>query len=61
MAPRRVNATGPNVPLPAVGAIYKVPGAGHPDTAALEVMNAILSSGENSRLHKPSGQGLNIR
>lgn len=52
MAPRRVNATGPNVPLPVVGAIYKAPGAGDPDTPALEVMNAILSRGENSRLHK---------
>lgn len=52
MTPRRVNATGPNVPLPVVGAIYKAPGAGHPDAPALEVMNAILSSGENSRMHK---------
>lgn len=51
MAPRRVNATAPNVPLPVVGAIYKTPGASHADIAALEVMNAVLSSGENSRLH----------
>jgi zinc protease len=52
MAPRRINATGPNVPLPVVGAIYKIPGASHPDIAAIEVMNAILSNGDNSRMYK---------
>jgi zinc protease len=52
MALRRINATGPNVPLPVVGAIYKVPGANHPDSAAIEVMDAILGNGENSRLFK---------
>jgi zinc protease len=48
---RHVAATGPNVPLPAVGAIYQIPEAAHPDIPALTVLDAILSVGENSRLH----------
>ena len=47
---RRVNATAPNVPLPAVGAAYQAPGADHQDMAALQVLDAILTQGENSRL-----------
>jgi zinc protease len=50
-APRSVAATGPNVPLPAVGAIYQLPEAVHPDIPALQVLDAVLSAGENSRLH----------
>lgn len=50
--PRFVTATAPNVPLPLVGATWKVPGAAHPDSAALEVLDMIMSAGENSRLHK---------
>lgn len=50
--PRMVSATAPNVPLPVAGSLWKVPGAGHPDSAALEVLGAILSSGENSRMHQ---------
>ncbi|MXO89344.1 M16 family metallopeptidase [Pontixanthobacter aquaemixtae] len=50
--PRFVTATAPNVPLPLVGATWKVPGAAHPDIAALEVLDYIMSSGENSRLHQ---------
>ena len=34
--PRFVTATAPNVPLPLVGASWKVPGADHPDSAALD-------------------------
>ena len=49
--PRFVTATAPNVPLPLVGASWKVPGADHPDSAALEVLDIIMSQGENSRLH----------
>ncbi|HEY1124322.1 MAG TPA: pitrilysin family protein [Sphingobium sp.] len=49
--PRTVNGTGPNVPLPAVGAIYQLPAAATPDIAALTVLDAILSTGENSRLY----------
>ncbi|GMN03816.1 M16 family metallopeptidase [Erythrobacter sp. MTPC3] len=48
--PRTVNATAPNVPLPVVGALYKAPPVTSPDAAALEVMEAILSRGDNSRL-----------
>ncbi|WP_235902282.1 M16 family metallopeptidase [Pontixanthobacter gangjinensis] len=50
--PRFVTATAPNVPLPLVGATWKVPGAAHPDSAALEVLDMVMSAGENSRLHK---------
>ncbi len=50
--PRMVSATAPNVPLPVAGSLWKVPGAGHPDSAALEVLGAILASGENSRMHE---------
>lgn len=51
-APRLVEAYAPNVPLPAVGVIYPGVKADHPDAAALEVMSAILSRGESSRLHQ---------
>ncbi len=48
-APRTVNATAPNVPLPVVGGIWKAPPTTSPYAAALEVMEAILSRGDNSR------------
>ncbi len=51
-APRMVEAYAPNVPLPAVGVIYPGVPANHPDSAALEVMSAILSRGDSSRLHQ---------
>ena len=50
--PREVNATAPNVPLPLVGGIWKAPSVMDDDAAALEVLSAILSRGDNSRLHK---------
>ena len=50
--PRQVTAWAPNVPLPAVVWSYPAPPVNHPDTAALEVMDAILTSGESSRLHQ---------
>lgn len=49
--PRRVDITAPNVPLPMVGASWKLPGATSPDRAPLEVLDAILTQGENSRLY----------
>ncbi|WP_118856576.1 M16 family metallopeptidase [Sphingomonas mesophila] len=49
---RTVTATGPTVPLPVAMEVYRVPGTRHPDMAALEVLDAILSSGENSRLDR---------
>ncbi|HEY0599114.1 pitrilysin family protein [Brevundimonas sp.] len=51
-APRLVEAYAPNVPLPAVGIIYPGLAANHPDAAALDVMQAILSRGESSRLYQ---------
>ncbi|MDQ3077709.1 MAG: insulinase family protein [Pseudomonadota bacterium] len=47
---RRVLATGPNVPLPVVGAAWQLPGAAHPDMAAMEVIDAILTRGEHNRM-----------
>jgi len=38
--------------LPLVYVIYTMPGAGHPDSGALEVLNQILGSGESSRLSR---------
>jgi zinc protease len=49
--PRHIDANGPNVPLPAVGSIYQIPEAAHPDIPALTVIDAILSTGQNSRLY----------
>lgn len=49
--PRTVNATAPNIPLPVVGGIWKAPPLTHQDAAAIEVMDAILGQGENSRLN----------
>ena len=49
--PRTVTASSPTVPLPAVGTVWQLPGAGHPDEAALDVLDAIMSSGQNSRLY----------
>lgn len=49
-APRHVDATAPNVPLPVVGSLWQGPEITHPDAAALEVLEAILARGDNSRL-----------
>jgi zinc protease len=51
-SPRLVNAYAPNVPLPVVATLWKVPGTAHPDMAALSVLDGILGTGESSRLHK---------
>jgi zinc protease len=61
--PREIVATVPNVPLPVVGSLWKVPGAGNPDVAALEVLDAVLSAGDNSRLHEAlirSGKAVDV-
>jgi zinc protease len=42
----------PNTPLPAVLIAYPIPPASDDDTAALEVLDGILSTGESSRLHR---------
>jgi len=41
-----------NTPLPAILISYPLPPANHPDHAALGVLDTILSSGDNSRLHQ---------
>ena len=51
-APRMVESYAPNVPLPAVGVIYPGVAANHPDNAALDVLQAIMSRGESSRLYQ---------
>ncbi len=51
-SPRSVTAYAPNVPLPMVVSSWRIPGATHPDLAALTVMDAILSEGDNSRLRR---------
>ena len=50
-APRSFVATAPNVPLPVAGTLWKGPGAGEADAAALDVMAAIMARGQNSRLY----------
>lgn len=62
-APRVVNATAPNVPLPVVGAVWKAPPTTHQDAAALEVLEAIMARGDNSRLDNAlvrSGQAVQV-
>ncbi|BCA59019.1 M16 family metallopeptidase [Sphingomonas sp. HMP6] len=41
-----------NTPLPAVLISYPIPADSHPDSAALSVLNAVLSQGESSRLYE---------
>ena len=48
----RVELKAPNVPLPAVALLWKGPSVTHADAAALEVAQALLSSGESSRLNE---------
>jgi zinc protease len=49
---RRVEVTGPNVPLPAVAITWLAPAASHADAAALGVAAAVLGRGESSRLYQ---------
>lgn len=42
----------PNVPLPAVAIAWPLPAWGHPDRAALQVLDGVLSTGESSRLYR---------
>ncbi|HEV7227444.1 pitrilysin family protein [Brevundimonas sp.] len=50
--PRDVVSYAPNVPLPAIGRIWPGVPATHPDAAALDVLQGILSRGQNSRLYQ---------
>jgi zinc protease len=49
---RVAKVTGPQVPLPAVALIWLAPPVTSPDSAALQVAGAVLSSGESSRLNQ---------
>ncbi len=42
----------PNTPLPAVMLSYPIPPDRSPDTPALEVLSAVLATGDSSRLHE---------
>jgi len=50
--PKRVDAYGPNVPLPAVVLTFAGPDAASPDATALQVLDAILTTGKSSRLYQ---------
>jgi zinc protease len=50
--PSTTTAYGPNVPLPAVAVTWLAPDAASDDAAALDVLDAILSAGESSRLFR---------
>jgi zinc protease len=50
--PRTVTAYAPNVPLPQIASSWRIPGAAHPDMAALTVLDAILATGDSSRLKR---------
>ncbi len=47
-----ITAYGPNVPLPAVLTNFQTPAAANADTAAILVLDGILTTGQNSRLHQ---------
>src|SRR5207237_1082715 len=49
--PRTVTGYGPNVPLPALAITCLTPKVTDPDSPALTVLDAILSSGKSSRLY----------
>ena len=50
--PRTVTGYGPDVPLPAVELTFLGPDAASPDAAPLAVVDAILTTGRASRLHR---------
>jgi len=50
-ASKVVTAYAPNVPLPAVAITWQAPAASDADTAALTVLDSILSGGKSSRLY----------
>ena len=50
--PREMTVHAPNVPLPAVVRAWPTVPYGHPDRAALTVLDGILSTGESSRMYR---------
>ena len=51
-APKTIDTYGPNVPLPAVVLSYPAPNAASPDAAALQVLSAVMTTGDASRLYQ---------
>ena len=51
-APREATFYAPNVPLPAVVLAWPTVPYGHPDRAALTILDGILSTGESSRMYR---------
>ncbi len=51
-ATRTLSVTEPNTPLPAVVLTYLLPPSRSPDSAPLDVLQAILAKGDNSRLKR---------
>jgi zinc protease len=51
-SPRTVTSYAPNVPLPVVASSWRIPGSAHPDLAPLTVLDAILATGDSSRLKR---------
>ncbi|MES2988649.1 MAG: pitrilysin family protein [Pseudomonadota bacterium] len=51
-SPRLVTTYAPNVPLPQIASTWRIPGASNPDMAPLQVLDAILATGDSSRLKK---------
>ena len=51
-APRTVTGYGPTVPLPAIALTFPAPAASSRDGAALQVVDAILTTGHSSRLYR---------
>ena len=49
--PKRYDAYGPNVPLPAVVLTFAAPAAASPDAATLQIIDALLTAGKSSRLY----------
>lgn len=57
---RRFSETGPRVPFPATGIVYRAPRTNSPDIPALRIAASILSGGESSRLYKSLIRNLKI-
>ncbi|HMJ92734.1 MAG TPA: pitrilysin family protein [Allosphingosinicella sp.] len=51
-SPRAVTAYAPNVPLPVAATTWRIPGSADRDMAAIDVLDAILTNGDNSRFYK---------
>ena len=49
--PKTVTVYAPNVPLPAIDLTWQIPAASSPDLAALRIADAVLSTGDSSRLN----------